>query len=65
MAGEDDELARMLDAWRNDIDSVPFPAFDVGILPVTLPHRPARRRGWRELSRLHRVMRVRKKAKAR
>jgi hypothetical protein len=62
MAGEDEELARMLDAWRKDIDSVPFPAFDVDTLAIPEQRRPERPRGWRGR---YRVIRAGRGAKAR
>jgi hypothetical protein len=40
---EDDLLSRMLNAWRDDIDSVPFPQFSELLIPrqQTRPRRPA------------------------
>jgi hypothetical protein len=60
MAGEDEELARMLTAWRNDIDSVPFPTFDIATLPVPtqpipIQRQPERTRGLRGLARMMRA----------
>lgn len=31
--GEDDLLSRMLQAWRDDIESVPFPQFSQLLIP--------------------------------
>jgi len=67
MAGEDEELVRMLAAWRNDIESVPFPTFDVETLPIStqpIPtqRQPERTRGLRGLAR---IMRISKDEKAR
>lgn len=62
MAGEDEELTRMLTAWRNDIDSVPFPTFDVATLslpaptqPIPIQRQPERTRGLRGLARMMRA----------
>jgi hypothetical protein len=65
MASEDEQLARMLTAWRNDIDSVPFPTFDVATLPystqpvptqpIPIQRQPERTRGLRGLARMMRA----------
>ncbi|HEV7980880.1 hypothetical protein [Amycolatopsis sp.] len=60
MSGEDEELVRMLTAWRNDIESVPFPTFDVATLPISpqpIPtqRQPERTRGLRGLVRMMRA----------
>jgi hypothetical protein len=33
MPGEEDLLERLLAAWRQDIESVPFPEFEAVLLP--------------------------------
>jgi hypothetical protein len=64
MAGED-ELTRMFEAWRNDIDSEPFPEFTVGSRPETPRHqRSPRRGGWRRFSGLYFAMRTSGRAKS-
>jgi hypothetical protein len=60
MASEDEQLARMLTAWRNDIDSVPFPTFDVATMPcstqsIPIQRQPERTRGLRGLARMMRA----------
>jgi hypothetical protein len=61
MAGEDD-LAQLFDAWRDDIDSEPFPAFTV---PAPRYGRSARRDGRRGFGVSYRALRTSRRAKAR
>jgi hypothetical protein len=61
MVGEDD-LAQLFDAWRDDIDSEPFPAF---IVPAPSYRRSARRDGRRGFSEFYRALRSSRRAKAR
>jgi hypothetical protein len=62
MAAED-QLTRMLQAWREDIESVPFPVFTVDSRPDTPV--PAPRSGWERFSGLYHSIRSSGDAKAR
>jgi hypothetical protein len=61
MAGEDD-LAQLFDAWRDDIDSEPFPAFAV---PAPRYGISARRDGRRGFGEFYSALRTSRRAKAR
>jgi len=62
MAAED-QLTRMLKAWREDIDSVPFPVITAGSGPEASV--PAPRNGWDRFSGLYHSIRGSKDTKAR
>jgi hypothetical protein len=64
MAGEDN-LAQLFDAWRDDIDSEPFPVFSVTTLAAPRYRRQARGDGRRGFSEFYAALRTSRRAKAR